>query len=560
LFDLRVKLGEGWHHDNGVFVIGTAWKEDSLLKGESFAAYFNSVGDWHEFVQRIKRLNGFFSVVIKRSNEFYAAVDFVRSYPLFYSLKGGVMWLSDDPYWIRQKLGEAELDPVAAAELLLAGYVTGRETLDPKIAQLQAGEILIGKSTESGVIVETVSYYRFCHHDPLAVEVDQLLKMHDNAVQAAVQRLICFANGRLIAIPLSGGLDSRLIAMTIKRIGYDNVCAFSYGLPGNVEAEISRTVAREIGIPWYFAPYNRDAWAKWHTSKEWGDYIRFAERLTSMAHLQDWPAMMQLRAEGVLGKQTVIAPGHSADFLAGKQIPQALLKQAFRGLPSDAVANAVWKRHYNLRSISWTARFLGLDKRQLYKKIWKRIKSHFQGFDLQTPEGRIDAFDYEFWQEWLSKVIVNSMRVYEFWGLDWWLPWYDAEYVGFWERIPIEHRLHKALYNRYVKTIQRELGITVGAFGPSVPKKVVKSCISRMGMWELVYKLYWRINRRRRDYFAHPLGLYGIVDYNTYSQLLREGGNCNTLITLEQVKNNLLSIDMRSSHPKDPVERPNNNV
>lgn len=329
--------------------------------------------------------------------------------------------------------------------------------------------------------------------------------------------------------------------MVLKSLGYPKICAYSYGLPNNDESKISRTVATQLGIPWHFIPYTHESWAQWHTLQEWKAYIRFAERLTSLAHFQDWPAVMVLKEKRILDEESVIVPGHSGDFLAGKQIPKVLLSPPSNAHCSDILVDAVLKRHYNLRSIGWTAKYLGLDKRQLLREIRYRIKSHFQGYELKTASQRVDAFDYEFWQEWLSKVIVNSVRVYEFMGMDWWLPFYDSEYVGFWERVPLKMRLNKLLYNHSVKSIQIGLGVTSKAYGPSTTflKTFLKSLALKTKYWDFIYELYWRVYKRKHDYFNHFLGWYGIVDYRTYSYLLKRGGSFNTLVSFEQVNNYL---------------------
>lgn len=203
---MRLRLGKHWHDSDKISVRGAAFEGNSLLKERSLAAYLGSAKNIEEFISRVKGLNGFFAVVKDSGGSFYAAVDRVRSYPLFYSKKKGVLYISDDPYWIQEELGGIEFDKIAAAEMLLAGYVVGPNTLDPRIKQLQAGEILIAKNMGSEISVETKTYYRYFHHDILPADLDELSKMHAASIYEAVKRLINYANGRLIAIPLSGEL------------------------------------------------------------------------------------------------------------------------------------------------------------------------------------------------------------------------------------------------------------------------------------------------------------------------------------------------------------------
>lgn len=78
----------------------------------------------------------------------------------------------------------------------------------------------------------------------------------------ATKRLVAYAQGRPIVIPLSGGWDSRTIALALKKVGYEPLIAFSYGKPKNAEAEVSRDVASQLGIPWLFAEYSLSTWRK----------------------------------------------------------------------------------------------------------------------------------------------------------------------------------------------------------------------------------------------------------------------------------------------------------
>lgn len=535
-----------WENSGNAFATGKAFNADLLKSADSLCVLCGSCYTPKELRSIVESLNGFFSIFIHKEDKILVAVDRIRSYPLFFAHYNDAFYLSDDPYWIQKQLGEPELDKVSAAEFLLSGYVTGSRTLDPRIKQLQPGEILQAVEQIGGIELETLSYYKYCHHDFLNESWEEMSKIFDKVVLSAVNRLIKYANGRQIAVPLSGGFDSRLIAITLKRLGYDNFFAFSYGVPGNNESEVSKRVANNLKIKWHFVPYTRDMWKTLHESKEWSDYLRFAGRINSLAHVQDFPAVKKLLETGIISDDCVIVAGHSGDFLAGKQIPPVLLKPIPETKVKESVIKAIWARHYNLRSLKSAARLVGFEEDRLLDLLRKRVCEHFEHFDLTTPEGRLDAYDFEFWQEWLSKAICNSMRVYEFWGLDWWLPWYDAEYVGFWERVPLKFRLHKVFYDDYVRRVQSSMNVfdPPYVFRASPIKQMLKNMVEILPIKDQIYKLYWRIYLRHRDYWNHFLGWYGIVDYSTYKLLLHPYGHVNTIVTFEQFNDYLKTINL----------------
>lgn len=71
---------------------------------------------------------------------------------------------------------------------------------------------------------------------------------------------------------------------------------------------------------------------------------------------------------------------------------------------------------------------------------------------MDTPEDMANAFECWEWQERQAKFIVNSCRVYEFWGYDWRIPLWDSEMMDFWSRVPIELRIGKRLYDVFLRS------------------------------------------------------------------------------------------------------------
>ena len=71
-----------------------------------------------------------------------AATDRIRSIPPSYATTTDRGYLTDDPYWLVEQLPEEPEHPSACAVFLLAGYVTGPETLAPSIKQIRAGELV----------------------------------------------------------------------------------------------------------------------------------------------------------------------------------------------------------------------------------------------------------------------------------------------------------------------------------------------------------------------------------------------------------------------------------
>jgi asparagine synthetase B (glutamine-hydrolysing) len=80
--------------------------------------------------------------------------------------------------------------------------------------------------------------------------------------------------------------------------------------------------------------------------------------------------------------------------------------------------------------------------------------------EKMSSEEAASHFETFYWLEQQPKFILNSMRVYEFFGLEWRLPWWDKELLEYWKRIPMAKRAGREFYKRYVSAL-RDTGFPV---------------------------------------------------------------------------------------------------
>lgn len=532
----QVNLKFGWTKINEIAVKGSAFCEVKLSERD-FANYFTKVNDSRTFSERIRVINGFFAVVIKKHDYIFAAVDRIRSIPLFYALKNNNFYLSDSTRWIWEQFGYPEPESYSSAEFLLTGFVTGHCTLIYEIKQLQAGEMLF-YDIKTGTL-KTERYYRYLH-SPMQGSKDEFLERLDIVTQNAIKRLIEYADGRTIVIPLSGGLDSRLIAMQLKKHGYDNIIAFSYGKPGNHEAEVSRHVAEHLKIPWKLVPYSHELWRKWYSSSEYLSYVERADGLCSVAHIQDWPAVWELSINKTIPEDAVFVPGHSADFVAGSHIPPEFL--SLKKVGQKRLVNAIWYHHYSLANTKKVAQTINIEQDLIKEDLKKKIQQLINNIPNSSIEEAINAYEYWDWQERQAKFIVNSVRVYDFWGYDWWLPWWDSEFMEFWETVPLYLRINKNLYDTYVGSIQNEANIFLkeDKFNSSFDKLKMnlKNLEYKSGIGYLIREIYSarKVLRSENEYYNHPLAWYGIIEIKQFKLLVGFKGNINSIISFDQLK------------------------
>ena len=94
-------------------------------------------------------------------------------------------------------------------------------------------------------------------------------------IEKIIKKSIKEVNGKTVIIPLSAGLDSRLIASGLKHFNYKNVKCFSYGLKNNYEAKMSKKISEKLGYEWAFVEINHTA-RKFYQSKKYINYLKVA--------------------------------------------------------------------------------------------------------------------------------------------------------------------------------------------------------------------------------------------------------------------------------------------
>lgn len=413
----------------GIKQRGKCWKPiEPLLEATSMS----------EISEELRQQNGFYALVWEKNDQLIAAVDHIRSIPLFYALKDGEFYLSDDAEWVREQVDNKVMDLFAKEEFQLTGYVTGRDTLYPDVKQLQAGEFLLYKKN----IIKSKFYYDLQHVEPKDFDANDLLLKLDIAAKKSIKNLIDYADGRQIVIPLSGGYDSRLIASLIKESGYQSVIAFTYGAKGNKEAKYSKIVADSLGIDWHFVEYKESIWKeKWNTDER-KRYQLVSTNWSSLGHMQDWLAVCLMKEQGVVDDNAIFVPGHTGDFISGGHIPKCFHDGLEINVSGLDVVNEIFVKHYCLADIG----SFETKKERFFNKINDEVRSCVV-FDKATAA---NAFEYWEWKERQAKFIFNSVRVYEFFGYDWWVPLWDRDFITFFEGLPLSMRNHD-WYIDYVK-------------------------------------------------------------------------------------------------------------
>lgn len=363
---------------------------------------------------------GNFAFIIENKSQCILACDFSRNYPLYIINDNSKTIITDHIGLIPFK---KEHDQSAQEEFLLSGIVTGNRTVFKNVKGLQAGEMATIKDA-------SIQFHRYfiLMSDPFRLNsqmtTQTIYQEMDNLFLAAFKRMIkSCPNMNNWIVPLSGGHDSRLIINYLYRLGCRNVICFSYGIASSKEAEVSRLTANALGYKWHFIEYTPEDWEKMHSNRLFDRYINYSFNGCCLPHPQDLLAIFKLKELKIIDENDVVVPGHTALTEAENLIVKGLStkKQALR---------YVYDKYYILFHGKNNHLKLESNLLKLYERNEQKINSYPEFFN---------------WQERQAKFINNSLRAYEFFGLQWRLPFWESGIIDLWQKINFDDRIERAI-------------------------------------------------------------------------------------------------------------------
>jgi asparagine synthase (glutamine-hydrolysing) len=427
--------------------------------------------------------------------------DGVASTPLFVGSRNGMPFVDDtiDTF----DVGEINRD--GALSLALAGFTLGRGTLYDGIYSLRGGEWV--DIDQDAVRFGTHARY-ICRPDDGASDA-VLTERHTRLLLAILERMAAEAGGRPILVPLSAGLDSRAILSGLTELGYPNLRAFSYGLPGNHEAEGARAVAKALGVPWTMIGYDHRSQRAFFEGDVARRFFAFADRPDAMPFMQDVPALDRLKKGGELPDDAIIVNGQSGDFIAGNHIPGQLVDG------KKTLVESVFDKHFDL----WRS----LKTPSALARVTELVETELSTF----PEGLSEAARYELleFEGRQARYVVAGQRAYEFFGLDWELPLWHPDYVAFWRDVPVSAKRGRRLFLDSMN--KANWG---GVWGPAwtFPHKVVPAWLRPIRFGAKVAtapfgRARWHaIDKRLFAWIMDPVLNYAVAPYGTVRRS-REG-------------------------------------
>lgn len=456
--------------------------------------------------KKLKKVRGnYVAILINDDCGLWAVTDIIRSRPIFYAFKNNIIFIGDDANQIKENCELDNLNQNAVLESSMSGYCSGNTTLYAGLNQLLSGSILNYSLVNSEVTVNR--YYMYLPEHYYSSSEEENLKNLSSTIDEVFDRTIKSLNGRTAVIPLSGGLDSRLVLAKLVEKGYKNIVTFSYGLNGNPECHKAKDFAKKIGVPWHYIKITRRSAKKFYSSSIYKKYSDYSDGLSCVPNNQDVQPILILLKKNIIDKNAVVVNGQSGDFITGGHISDDLSTTSFS---EDRVLNRIIEKHYSL----WKNLSVPENIHTIKENIKKSITSYL--YEISNNVCINDAAIYESWEyeERQTKYVVNGQRTYEYYGLDWLLPLWDIKIVELYRNMPYEYKKKQMLYKKYLMEWNYE-----NIFQTTEQKMPSYNANYSFIVAPIIIAIKYFVGNKRRAFFVRCLeytGRFGYL-YSAYS-------------------------------------------
>jgi len=353
--------------------------------------------------QNASSVNGAFLFVQFGENECVILSDLSRSFTFLFHYFNQQWHIGDHGWKISSELPLLK-DDDQAFHFEAFSFCPDHTTPWKGLSQIQSNEFVVLKDNGK------ISLRDFAHlpHTSLNFET---------ANQQMMKRLLSQPINGNYVVPLSGGWDSRHLLANLKLLGIRNVLAYTYGNADSSEVKTAKEIAGKLEVEWHFVPYTSELLAQMFGGKG-RDFLNYASQGICSPQEQEFFALLELTQKGVIKKGDVILPGYCGDLPAGSYVMTDVQ-------PHRKVNKRVIKRWIKDRHLVY-ARGSGVEDK-LLSLLYANLEP---GNDLTYCEWN-SLHETWFIKEKVSKYVMNGLRSYEYFGLEWRIPLWDTDWLSY---------------------------------------------------------------------------------------------------------------------------------
>jgi asparagine synthase (glutamine-hydrolysing) len=428
---LHKNIGFTWYQNEHVSVKGYFYVGAIFYEKESALHYLTTIKEYENFKKLLNSINGVFTFVISNKEQTFIASDITRAFPLFYTTQNKELFFSDDILHLKNSFSINAFDCLSEIELKATNHTHGKKTLLKNVYQLQASECLVVKNN---TIMESDFFFSYAINKESSAPYAKLKNDAICVFENTFKRLLKSLNNKPVVLPLSGGFDSRLIAIMFKKYDYNNVVCYTYGRKDSPEIKNSKATAKQLGFTWHFIEYTEALISNYSQSEEFKAYAHFAGKFSSMPYLQEYFAVKYLKEHKLIARNSVFIPGYAGDMLGGSQF----LKVIPEDLKHAQIADLILTKKFANYSFSKT------EKQTTKKDLEKRLFLFDENYLEKIPTSVFEDYDLK---EKIAKFIFNSASFYTFFGFEHRFPYWDQDMLNFFKKVPVRYKKMKILFD-----------------------------------------------------------------------------------------------------------------
>lgn len=413
--------------------------EDDQWKLWALGEFFGTQQTWPASLDDSNSLNGHFLVLAhqKQDRQWHVLTNRLGTLHAYISRVGSSTAIGTFSPAVASVVGDRNLDWPAIGGFLKFGFFLGENTYRQNTKVISPATHLV--LDQDGTVVSNTRYWQW-HYEP-----DQTLSP-DAAVEEFGEIfnevLLEMVSNKNLALPLSGGLDSRSTLAVLGKpdlAGANSLFPFSYGYAENsVETRIARQLAEKRHLPiktWTVQPYLFD---------------KLDQIMAAVEGFQDITQCRQAFVIDELAQNTDhVLAAHWGDVW--------LDSMGFIGqtLPSRAqLSQEIIHKYQKKGGEDLLALFQVVLPVQLDESLQAEIETSLEGFSkIHEKDFMVKAWKTA---QWSHRWTLASIRMYQA-GLFPLLPFYDNRLVDFFLRVPSDYMIERKLQVEYIKQVAPDL-------------------------------------------------------------------------------------------------------
>lgn len=355
----------------------------------------------------------------------------------YYAMNGGKAAIGTFSPAVAQASGNSRLNLQAISEFFSFGFFIGNSTHWQNVTILPAATHII--LDENGRIVSQTPYWHWDYQPSTSMTFDEAIKQFHHVFREVLTSQV---NDKRIALPLSGGLDSRSTLAELGEKGFgsaERMFPFSYGFFENsAETKIARQLGSRRGLnvkTWTVQPYLFDE----------------IDRIS--ASVEGFQDITQCRQAYVVDELS-----QEADYVVAAHWGDVWLDDmgfSDQKMLSDENLTQIIINNYAKKGseilLTLFAPNLDLEWKGLMKK---KVQESLEGLQqIKDLDFKVKAWKTT---QWSFRWTISSLRMYQA-GLFPLLPFYDNRLVDFFTKVPGEFVARRRLQIEYLKRYAPDL-------------------------------------------------------------------------------------------------------